>query len=487
MKNRWIVLIDKYDGITKNAINMLVGTLSGYLNYVLPVKFINDVTDEELTDSKIIAVGTSENHRLISLCEDRKLLATPKKDEGYSVFVGESILNPELQMIAVSGSDEKGILYGCMDFCNKYCGDILYREKDIWGNEIFTEPFEHKINTWQISLAPAIKRRAIWTWGHVIYDYRRFLDNMARLKLNEIVIWNDCAPLNANDVVKYAHSLGIKVIFGFTWGWGASCADILEDYNEKELSKLKAKVIRTYEEEYRDLDCDGIYFQSFTELDTDNINGKYIAELVTELVNDISGALLQKYPELHIQFGLHATSVKNRLDAISKVDKRVHIVWEDCGSFPYSYWAENVSNFEDTYSLTQKLLTLRGKEDNFGAVFKGMLKLDWNLFEHFESSYILGERTNDYISRRQIEKNRIWKILQADWLKNADLLRKTVELIAGNSEEAIIEALVEDSMFENKIMLPVAVYAETLWNPSLDTDSIIAQVSKYPAVNFANL
>ena len=44
--------------------------------------------------------------------------------------------------------------------------------------------------------APQVRRRGLWTWGYVIYDYRRYLANMARLKLHEIVIWNDYAPLN---------------------------------------------------------------------------------------------------------------------------------------------------------------------------------------------------------------------------------------------------------------------------------------------------
>ena len=46
------------------------------------------------------------------------------------------------------------------------------------------------------SAAPALENRGLWTWGYVIYDYRRYLDNMARLKLNMLVVWNDCAPRN---------------------------------------------------------------------------------------------------------------------------------------------------------------------------------------------------------------------------------------------------------------------------------------------------
>ena len=46
-----------------------------------------------------------------------------------------------------------------------------------------------------------------------MYDYRGFFENMARLKLNEIIIWNDYAPTNGREIVAYAHSLGIRVIW----------------------------------------------------------------------------------------------------------------------------------------------------------------------------------------------------------------------------------------------------------------------------------
>lgn len=57
--------------------------------------------------------------------------------------------------------------------------------------------------------APAIKNRAIWTWGHVIFDYEKFFENMSLLRLNEIVIWNDYMPVNAKQVVDAAHGYGI--------------------------------------------------------------------------------------------------------------------------------------------------------------------------------------------------------------------------------------------------------------------------------------
>ena len=151
------------------------------------------------------------------------------------------------------------------------------------------------------------------------------------------------------------------------------------------------------------------------------------------------------------------------------------------------FQADQISDYDETCSLSDKLLSLRGNNERFGAVFKGMLKLDWNEFEHFDNSYILGERTENYINSRQQTKNRIWKIQQASWIENANYFRKIIALIANKGNDCIVQGLVEDSMFENKIMLPVAIFAEMMWTPNEDTNKLIGQVSKYPCVHFANI
>ena len=488
MEKRWILLTNHYEGIEKNAINMLYAEISGHIQYVLPIKSTHSVTEKELTESNVIIVGKADTNHLIEDCQNRKIIQIPQKNEGYSVYVGDSIFCDENQMIVISGYGAPGVLYGCMDFCNKYLGDIIYANKDIWTDETYDKPFDNRLNPWLINTAPAIKRRAVWTWGHVIYDYRNFFKNMAKLRLNEIVIWNDIAPLNAKEVVEYAHSLNIKVIWGFSWGWGVSCKDILEKYDKQIQEELKKHVIEVYENEYAQTGCDGIYFQSFTELQNDYVNGKCIAELVTELVNDVAESLLDKYPDLQIQFGLHATSVRNKLEYIKNVDKRIHIVWEDCGSFPYDYYADNVKDFEKTLDFTEIVLRLRGDSEKWGAVLKGMLKLDWLKFEHFSAPYILGERTDHYIRQRQTKKDRIWKLQQAGWIKNAEYVRHIIEIVAKyGKEDAVVQALVEDAMFENQIAFPVAVYAEMLWTPDRDSIEMIGQVSKYLSVNYSNV
>ena len=85
------------------------------------------------------------------------------------------------------------------------------------------------------------KTRSIFTWGHSTNDYRSYIDNMARLKFNEIVFWNDYIPLNIDEIIDYAHSYGIKIILGYSWGWreiGNSTGSISSEDIEK-VKKMK--------------------------------------------------------------------------------------------------------------------------------------------------------------------------------------------------------------------------------------------------------
>lgn len=481
MERRWMIIASRYEGLLRRGTDMLYGEIADYFGYVLPVKHERDVTAQELAENNIIVIGDVQSAIVREYISAGKI-DIPEDTQGYGIFVGESIYSCEGQSAVVAGRTEAGVLYGCADFCARYLGDFMWRGKDIWARRTLETPFCLRINPWSISEAPAIKERAIWTWGHVIYDYRGFFENMARLRLNCAVIWNDVAPINAKEVVEYAHSFGIKVIWGFSWGWGIKCAEILENHSAEALEALKTHVIGVYESEYKDTGCDGIYFQSFTELSSQSVNGVCVAEAVTELVNDIAGALLEKYPSLDIQFGLHATSVRENLGDIARVDSRVRIVWENCGSFPYSYYPDDTEEAAETLKFTENLLSLRGESERFGAVLKGMLKLDWSEFEHFSAPYILGERSKRYIAERTAKKERIWKIQTAGWIKNAEHVRKIAELIAESGRDTVVQALVEDAMLESEIALPVAIYAQMMWDPHTPTEEAVNVAAKHPCV-----
>ena len=492
MEKPLVLITDSYQGFSKKGVNLLAGTLASHLGYtVLPVLTYEEATEEILAESTVIAVGCPKTHPILAKYEALGLISVPDAKSGYSLFVGKKPENEAEDILLIAGADEIGVLYGCTDFCNKYLARLslegwYYRDghfKDLLDAGLF--PFS-------LSTAPKIPTRAIWTWGHRIYDYRGFFDNMARLRLNEAVIWNDRCPINAEDVVRYAHSLGIKIVWGYAWGWDQSSKleKTVAESDDAMLARIKENAIRTYEKEYAGLG-DGIYFQSFTEIEKASVNGKSVADLVVRLVNETAGELLSRYPDLHIQFGLHATSVKTKTDIIAKVDPRVYIVWEDCGAFPYSYRSDDRGltkyshrtdlspSFEETDARTDALVNLRGKEERFGAVLKGLVCLDWGSFKHFSHPYVMGEYPKEYIKERSALKNPLWKNVTSGWLRNAELARTIVSLIAEKNAAPILEMLVEDGCFEDKIPLPVAILAEILWNPEREIGALIEEVSRY--------
>lgn len=109
------------------------------------------------------------------------------------------------------------------------------------------------------------------------------------------------------------------------------------------LHALEDSVVDTFVRHYAALPGDGIYFQSFTETAEEEHDGQIIADVVVRWVNRVCARILTLKPDLELQFGLHATSVRNRMASIAAVDPRIRIVWEDCGAFPYAYMPENLT------------------------------------------------------------------------------------------------------------------------------------------------
>lgn len=484
MEKKLALVLDSYSGITKKAADMLSGSIAQYLGYeVLPTVTYDKMPEKMKKERTIIALGRVSRHPILKKGAELGLISVPDDDEGYSVYVGKSFLSDEGDIVLIGANDERGVLYGCADFCNEYLS-LLGGNGYIFEGGHFDNIFARELVPYSKSSSPAIKTRAIWTWGHMIYDYRSFFENMARIRLNTAVIWNDACPINAGEVVDYAHSLGIKVIWGFSWGWdtGSHLEGIISESGDEFTKRIKEKVLYTFENDYKGCG-DGIYFQSFTEVVKEDVGGKSVADEVTKLVNNVAGELFERYPELHIEFGLHATSVKTKTDIIAGVDKRIHIVWEDCGAFPYAYSSSVTEGFDETLEFTKKLLTLRGADERFGAVLKGLVCLDWFHFVHFKDSYILGEHPKEYVQKRAKEKEKLWQNVTAGWIRNAELARQTVELIAKGASSPIVEMLVEDGCFEAKIPMPTALLAEMLWSPEEPSCVLLERVSKYPFIS----
>lgn len=478
---RWKVIYGECDGLEGRAIEVLIEGLVAYITeYTIEVS----PCDISNANTNIIVVGTPTSNALIRAQMAGEIL----NDSSYVIRVGGNPYNPQRQMVLIAGADASGVLYGCVDFISKYMpkADYEYNQKPhcfltrILDTSL-EDPAAGKLPEVYIADSPKVKKRGLWTWGHVIYDYRNYLDNMLKLKLNQVIVWNDTKPLNGKEFVDYAHHNGIEVVWGFSWAWGVD----IDISQAGEMEKWKNIVLDQCKEMYEDMGGDGIYMQTFTETSDDQKNGKIIAEEAVKWVNYISTALLDAYPELNIQFGLHATSVNNRMEAIAKTDPRVEILWEDCGDFPYDYSSARINHFSETQQFTQKITQLRNGV-RYGVILKGMLRLDWENFEYKTGPYMIGCANHAFRKKRMNEKRRYWHYMQSDWIVNGENCRQIVQQLAqGCKGDLTISALVEDGMFEENIWYPVALYSEILWNYERPMNDILLMVARMPEITFA--
>lgn len=494
--SRWVIVSGKYEGVEKYAVDELHKLVQQYVPYVLPV-FSDDTDSEKFKNYNVIFIGTEESNRYIAKFKKDGIVEFKKdsivkfskasKDntdnsekggyealshakQGYTMKVCESCFNTERQMIILAGMGENGVLYAIRDFEHYYCDAYLHNKLKMSGVCI---PFIEPMPEYEITEKPVVENRGLWTWGHVIYDYRRYLDNMSKWKMNIVTIWNDYAPVNAREIVDYAHSRGIKVVWGYTWCWGES----VDPTNKEDLEKWTKRVMDTYETQYAGTGEDGIYFQTFTETSNTTIDGLSISDLVVKWVNHIGGKMLEKYPDLWINFGLHATSVKDEYIKLADIDPRINITWEDAGCFPYGYDPKIIENFQQTLDFTSKISNLRGDTEDFGAVLKGMINLDWSAFENQKGPFILGEAKQSFVKSRAREKEALWKYVQAYWLKNLEYVQNTIKAVNDNNPKKVsIEALVEDGLWEENMWLPVTLFAELLWNPYRPLEELVAKV-----------
>ena len=471
----WKIIYNAYEGLEKRAVEFLSAQMGKYLFPQKDAYMVHVLACEKegaTIDKNAVVLG------LFSQSETIRRFVSKEELEGkdYFVKVVKNPDNPDCRIVCITANDVQNLYYGAVAFIDNYPLDCAPVHG---GLHIPQWIYNYNMAEFAFGERAGVQTRGVWSWAQPIGDYRSYIQEMARLKINQIVLWNDYMPLNAKEVVDYAHSFGIRVIWGYAWGWESNgvAACVEKTVDAAFLNGLKEQAILQYERDCLPTGCDGIYFQSFTELSKEYVGGQLVAKVVTDFVNDTVDALLEKYPNLHIQFGLHATSVKNHLDEIARVDKRVEIVWEDCGTFPYAYEpiVSSEEAFEKTLEFTKKILTLRPGAPT-GLIFKGMMTVDWEMFVHQSGPYILGENTPAQIKSHKALLKPIWQMFEAGWLQYGEYaLRVVREAVALTGGEVNIAVVNEDG---GGITLPMAIFSEMLYNPQREYGEILNKASQ---------
>ncbi len=474
-KRNWKIIYSGYEGMVKKAVDLVYSELGSYILrdygqyaiYVLPCESV----EVAKIDKNSVIIGVYEENSLV-----QKYV---KEDEipegGYVVKVCDSGADDGLKVAVITAKRPIEVFYGAVDFVDDYTVSTAMIDSGIMLMNRLVDPSLGPFPDYYSASSPSVKTRTVWAWGHPINDYRRYIENMARLRLNQLVLWNDFVPINAKDIIDYAHEYGIRVIWGYSWGWITKCWT----FDPDDIPNVQRRAIEIFESQYAPLGVDGIYFQSFTENTGALLKGRLVAQIVTDFVNDTAEKLLNKYPDLYIIFGLHAKSVRENLRFLKNVDPRIEIMWEDCGAFPYAYVPEAPSDeeFKSTLDFTDEIISLRGKAP-ISLLIRGVATMSWISFAHQAGNYVIGKSAPSVIEHDKAIMRPIWRTLQAQWHKNGagryayDMIRHVAEL--GRDDVAIGMA----GQFAGGIWLNEAVTAQILWNCNEPYDEILEKVSR---------
>ncbi len=451
---RWSIHFGSRQGIEAFALEELYGAVQSQLPYTLEARQANIRNPRE----HALVIGTLQNNDLIRQLTNCAMLHLPKHPESYEIACLPAPWDARYRMVTIASGAPSGVLYGVEAFNAQF----------LPRSQTLTSLPDRSIRDY-----PRIARRGVWTWGYVIYDYRRFLDHMARLRMNFLTIWNDVPPLNCRDVIAYAHTRGIRLFLGFPWGWGTQ----YDLGNPADRQAIEAEVLRHYQTEIAPLHPDGIYFQTLTEHGSTEMGGRSVASITCDLVNTISAKLFTVTPGLEIHYGLHATSIQDRYEDLKALDPRVNIVWEDAGALPYAYTPELKDRRRTFHETLAYSLDLAGLIPGaaFGMVPKGWTTLNWkHEFEH-HTSFLLGVRTQATIRRLLARRRLRWALVNLLWRQyyrqGIAFYRSLLQATQGNM---IVEGLIEDGLFEERIQPSVALFAETIWNPLDEPRKILA-------------
>ena len=464
-EKRWTVLYGSYRGVEQQALFEVYRGFGRYVNYVMPIRLAGEV--DPATLEHVVLLGTAATNPRIADLVARKVVPAPGGAQGFTLWIGNAPWDAQRRLIVIAGADAAGAYYGAQELLASFSDNWVPFDKPVRRRaSLAVLPDRVAVE------APAVRERGIWTWGFVIHDYRRFLDNMARLKLNMLTVWNSEAPLNLPEIAAYAHQRGIKIIAGFNWGWGHQRDLTLAE----DRAFIKALALETYRKEYARQPIDGIYFQTLTEHHDQVLGGRTVASWCSELVNDIARELYALKPDLSIQFGLHATSIREHYTDLAGLDPRMILTWEDAGALPFCYSPDPAfgDGYEATLAYARQLAAFRPGTP-FAIVPKGWMSLRWDDEFAKHGPFLLGERDPAFLRERLEARQGEWNSINSAWLRHYPLAARFYREALAVNPNMLATGLVEDGMLDGRIQPSVSLFAEMLWNPRQDDSDLLTR------------
>ena len=380
----------------------------------------------------IIVVGVpSENATL------RNYLGNGVKSVPFGGYLIRTSHENGRNIVLVAGDTPEAVLWATFDFLDVVAPTLEGEISSQHGRYAGTFFRVGEIPAYEYRRQPQTLVRSIFSWGHVVDDCRATFREMARARFNRAILWNDQLVVNARDVVDCAHSWGVKVYWGFSWGWTLSG----KEGKDLDFAKLADDIVAEWRQKWKPMGGDGIYFQSFTETSNREIGGRSIPEAVTELVNAVAARIRAEAPGIDIVFGLHSNSMKREgaAEAIAKVDPSLEILWENCGGFPF--WETNGKVEPPDVAFCDQILALNKL---VGLAWKAQLRMDWRNYVSPAGPFMLGCAGEKLLARDRAVTVPRYASFDEDWILNGNLAYDFVRHIrAGGNPPKEFNAVAE--------------------------------------------
>ncbi len=288
---------------------------------------------------------------------------------------------------------------------------------------------------------------------------------MSRWKLNELIHWDNYPPARAKEYVAFAHARGVRLIWGFGWGWCPEWNYLLPaDFDhgqgdgvemcgssETNLGFFRREIARKVRDIYAPTGCDGIYFQAFTECpkcQCPRCGSRTMGELMLRFVNPIIDDLRREFPQLWIGCGIHADF--GDYSYLKDLDPRCSIIWENC----------------------EAGTSVRGADEDFGYIYKSIpyghgygkdCPADPEFTEQSLQAWMLSNAADFLVEGGLDDHCRYMRNLQS-WARR---------FLAKPSCQKHASVVADHSVFCRRTPFPHAALAEAQWNPDLDTVEVV--------------
>lgn len=397
----------------------------------------------------VIVFGAAADNPVAATLLARGFLPAPTQPQGYAMRCSPHPADPRHWLLAIVGSDQAGVLYALRDLEHYELGHF---HQD--GGRLLAAPFTR-------CDYPRLAYRGHWTWGCNMPDKLAWIENMSRWKLNELIHWDNFPPARAREYVDFAHERGVRVIWGFGWGWCPTWnftlppefdhgqGDGVEMCASSEFNRefFRREILRKIREEYAPTGCDGIYFQAFTECpkcQCPRCAERTMGELMLGLVNPIVEDIKREFPALWISCGIHHDF--GDFSYLQQLDPRCNIYWENCASGT----------------------SVRGDDEDFGYIYKSIpyghgysqtCPADPPYTEASLQEWMHSNASNYAIAGGLASHYQYMRFLQ-DWGRR---------FLGKPSTHKHASVVADHAVFCRRTPFPHVALAEAQWNPDLDT------------------